>query len=571
MSCSVLIAEDDANFRQLLAFILKRQGYTVDVAEDGPQTLERIKARDYHFVLLDYHIPGLDGAAVAEQAGPRQSDGEAQNLIAITGDPEGLQAKAQAAEKFQAILPKPLVMEDLMGVIGKLKSGRCEPSCINAAPKSGFEHKRVSVKVFPDFSAPVITERFEALINSLEESPQGIILAPGFDLHEVRRFRARGEHHLLPIIDFTGQLDDIGVDLQLQPLDAEAERKMIEVMAEFYRKRQVLPAAIRHAMDDETRLLSYLYVRGLGLRSVCVPDQPQVYQFSQFVPQVQVRETADRLVEQGLLRREFVDRVHVCTSCGSARTNVREECSSCRSANLEEVAIVHHFACAYQGPPSDFRQQDGSLVCPKCQVALLHYGTDYDRPGKIHQCRDCGHSGSELLVGFKCFDCGAHYDGETMPAVDHYNYELAEKGIEFLETGQSNTFAAAGPFMAGVLPLEIVWEVLALSRSPKPPQFLLGEIHYGNAAAIEQTAGPMGLKAVREIVRERLRSFIGDGGVVASGRDFDYFLVPDTTPERFKKDEPDLIRWCVETLAQDPDLQIKTYNGAGFLLPPGQA
>ena len=570
MSCSVLIAEDDANFRQLLAFVLKRQGYQVDLAEDGFKTLNLINANDYNFVLLDYHIPGLDGAAVAEQVRARKSDGGRQNLIAITGDPEGLHAQAKAAEKFNAILPKPLAMEELIGVISNLDNGRCDPALASITQDSGFLRKRVSVQVFPERAAAGLTERFEALIHSQQEPPQGIILTPGFAVEAVRRFRSRRDNHLLPIIDFTGQLDDIGVDLQLQALDADAGRKMVEVMAEFYRKRHMLPVAIRTSMDDEIRLLSYLYVRGLGLRPVCIPDSPAVYQYSQFGPQSSLRETADRLVEQEMLRREFVDRVHVCAGCGSARTNVREECSSCRSANIDDVAIVHHFACAYQGPPSDFRQKDGSLVCPKCQVALLHYGTDYDRPGKINQCRSCGHSGSELLVGFKCFDCGAHYDGETMPAIDYYSYELSEKGIHFLESEDPDALPAAAPFVAGVLPLEITWEIMALARDEGRSDFIIGEIRYHNSAALLRSAGLNGVQAMREIVRERFRSFIGDGGVVASGRDFDYFLVPGATPASFKEQEPDLIRWCSEILDQDPGLDLKIYDGAGFLLPAGR-
>jgi DNA-binding response OmpR family regulator len=57
----VLIAEDDADLRELLALTLTDAGIDVEVAADGREALEHVKAHMPDLVLLDMMMPVMDG------------------------------------------------------------------------------------------------------------------------------------------------------------------------------------------------------------------------------------------------------------------------------------------------------------------------------------------------------------------------------------------------------------------------------------------------------------------------------------------------------------------------------
>ena len=64
----VLVVDDDAAVRELLAKALTGAGYQVDVAVDGPSALVRLGERAYDLMITDLKMPGLDGLSVIRQA-----------------------------------------------------------------------------------------------------------------------------------------------------------------------------------------------------------------------------------------------------------------------------------------------------------------------------------------------------------------------------------------------------------------------------------------------------------------------------------------------------------------------
>lgn len=61
---SILIVEDDADLALGLRNNLEIEGYSVDVAVDGPAALELLNQRKYEVVTLDLMLPGMDGLSV---------------------------------------------------------------------------------------------------------------------------------------------------------------------------------------------------------------------------------------------------------------------------------------------------------------------------------------------------------------------------------------------------------------------------------------------------------------------------------------------------------------------------
>jgi len=72
----VLVADDDADIRDLVAFKLEQAGFEVIAVEDGRAALERARTRTPALAVLDVSMPGLSGIDVCRmlRAGPATAD-----------------------------------------------------------------------------------------------------------------------------------------------------------------------------------------------------------------------------------------------------------------------------------------------------------------------------------------------------------------------------------------------------------------------------------------------------------------------------------------------------------------
>lgn len=66
-SATILIVEDHSLNRELITDLLEMADYTVLQAEDGAGLLERVQAEQPDLILLDLHLPGVDGLTPARQ------------------------------------------------------------------------------------------------------------------------------------------------------------------------------------------------------------------------------------------------------------------------------------------------------------------------------------------------------------------------------------------------------------------------------------------------------------------------------------------------------------------------
>jgi len=63
----VLIVEDEASLADPLAFLLRKEGFDVTIAGDGPTALEAFDAEGADIVLLDLMLPGMSGTDVCKR------------------------------------------------------------------------------------------------------------------------------------------------------------------------------------------------------------------------------------------------------------------------------------------------------------------------------------------------------------------------------------------------------------------------------------------------------------------------------------------------------------------------
>ncbi|CAH0122235.1 Heme response regulator HssR [Paenibacillus sp. CECT 9249] len=61
MRIHILVADDDPHIRELLRFILNKEGYWTVEAEDGEQAMRLLENEQVHLAVVDVMMPGKDG------------------------------------------------------------------------------------------------------------------------------------------------------------------------------------------------------------------------------------------------------------------------------------------------------------------------------------------------------------------------------------------------------------------------------------------------------------------------------------------------------------------------------
>ncbi|MEJ7648284.1 MAG: response regulator, partial [Nakamurella sp.] len=61
----LLVVEDDAAMRELLVELFQEEGYNVRLAGDGRAALHAIAQWSPDVIVLDWHMPGIDGEEFA--------------------------------------------------------------------------------------------------------------------------------------------------------------------------------------------------------------------------------------------------------------------------------------------------------------------------------------------------------------------------------------------------------------------------------------------------------------------------------------------------------------------------
>jgi len=112
----VLLVEDHADARRVLALMLTRSGHDVRTAGDGPAALAEAKRFAPEVVLLDIGLPGMDGYAVARQLRTLPECGGAR-LIALTGYGQAEDLEQSRLAGIDEHLLKPVEPANLLALL----------------------------------------------------------------------------------------------------------------------------------------------------------------------------------------------------------------------------------------------------------------------------------------------------------------------------------------------------------------------------------------------------------------------------------------------------------------------
>ena len=100
---SLLITDDDRDFRESIRDVFEPHGFRTILAENGQEAVEIVQEDEVHLVLLDMHMPKLTGLEAIREIKKLR---ETLPCILISGKLDD-QIRAQAQAAFR-VLPKPI-------------------------------------------------------------------------------------------------------------------------------------------------------------------------------------------------------------------------------------------------------------------------------------------------------------------------------------------------------------------------------------------------------------------------------------------------------------------------------
>lgn len=122
----ILIAEDNKTNQRLIRILVERLGHEVVIVGNGQQALDAFASGEFDIVLMDIHMPVLDGFSATETIRAREREGDARRtpVVALTADARDLIDARAEAVGLDAVLEKPIDIAKLDETIARLTQER---------------------------------------------------------------------------------------------------------------------------------------------------------------------------------------------------------------------------------------------------------------------------------------------------------------------------------------------------------------------------------------------------------------------------------------------------------------
>jgi signal transduction histidine kinase/CheY-like chemotaxis protein/HPt (histidine-containing phosphotransfer) domain-containing protein len=133
---TVLVAEDNLVNQEVASAMLQQQGCLVDLVADGHAAVEAAKTGRYDLVLMDWHMPGMDGLQAAARIREHEQVSASRHLPIVA-----LTASAMARDDLRCLeagmddyLSKPFSERDLITVLGRWTKAARRDAASRIAP-----------------------------------------------------------------------------------------------------------------------------------------------------------------------------------------------------------------------------------------------------------------------------------------------------------------------------------------------------------------------------------------------------------------------------------------------------
>lgn len=119
MSKKIIVAEDSSVIQNLTKKILSQLNYDIVAVKNGQQVIDLIEKNSYDLILMDIHMPVMDGMECSRTIRKMSSDKKNIPIVAITGNANNYSQDEFTAAGINEFLPKPLNYDNLVELVKK--------------------------------------------------------------------------------------------------------------------------------------------------------------------------------------------------------------------------------------------------------------------------------------------------------------------------------------------------------------------------------------------------------------------------------------------------------------------
>ena len=119
----VLVVDDNAVNQAVARAILESAKVVVATADDGRQALARLRVEDFDVVLMDVHMPQMDGVEAVRRIRAGEAGRADIPILALTADAMDGEAERLLAQGFDDAHPKPVQPGRLLQSVVRLRAG----------------------------------------------------------------------------------------------------------------------------------------------------------------------------------------------------------------------------------------------------------------------------------------------------------------------------------------------------------------------------------------------------------------------------------------------------------------
>ena len=135
----LLVAEDNATNQLVVRSVLAKFGLTADYVGNGIEALEAVRQRPYDLILMDVHMPDMDGLEATRAIRSFGDERARIPIIALTANAFAHDVENCIAAGMNGHLGKPFRKEELVIAIGEALAGHKAPGPVNGEPETALQ------------------------------------------------------------------------------------------------------------------------------------------------------------------------------------------------------------------------------------------------------------------------------------------------------------------------------------------------------------------------------------------------------------------------------------------------